>query len=235
MVHESGPRARRRDANVERILEAAMTLVAQGGLEALSMARLADAVDLTPGALYRYFDSKDALLARLVAGVLDELRGFFERATGALPRSSRPLARIFALVHGFRAFARERPHAFGLVALTLAEPRVLLTDAKDAGPVTERALAAFEPWSRALAEAAEAQQLEDGDITERTVTLFALLEGLLQMNKLGRFAPSWLSVERVATEGVRALLLGWGATPRAVSAAFETAAVVSRRPLGEST
>lgn len=212
-----------------------MALVGQGGLEALSMARLADAVDFTPGALYRYFGSKDALLARLVAGVLDELRGFFARAEAALPRPARPLARLFALAHGFRAFALERPHAFGLLALTLAEPRVLLTDAKDAAPVTERALVALEPWSRALAEAVEAGQLEDGEVAARVVMLFAALEGLLQMNKLGRFAPPELSLERLVPEAVGALLVGWGARPRAVAAALERAAVVSRRPLGEST
>ena len=48
MIHETPrktPRARRHDTNLTRILDAAMDLVAEGGLEALSMARLAEAVD----------------------------------------------------------------------------------------------------------------------------------------------------------------------------------------------
>ena len=68
-------------AKIERILEAAMEMVAEGGFDALSMARLADAVDYTPGALYRYFRSKDALYAALVSQVI----GQGERAGGGGP------------------------------------------------------------------------------------------------------------------------------------------------------
>jgi AcrR family transcriptional regulator len=51
----------------ERILDAAAGLVAAEGLDALSMRRLAQALDVWPMALYRYFDDKDALLDALVA------------------------------------------------------------------------------------------------------------------------------------------------------------------------
>ena len=91
------PRARRRDANHARILDAAMELVAEGRLEALSMGRLAEAAAYTPGALYRYFPGKDALLAALVGQVLDELQVFLLSAESALPQPARPLPRVFAL------------------------------------------------------------------------------------------------------------------------------------------
>ncbi len=225
------PRARRHDANVVRILDAAMALVAEHGLAALSMARLAEAVDYTPGALYRYFDSKDALLARLVAQVLEDVRGALTQAQAALPPGAFPLTRVFALAHGYRAFARERPHSFGLLAMTMAEPRVLLPEVADAAPVTEQVLATLELLARALGDAVAAEQLGEGDVAERTVCLFATLQGLLQLHKQARFAPAVLELDRLVFSATRTLLVGWGGKPRAVDAALQkiTAQFESRK------
>jgi len=237
MVHEprKSPRARRHDANLTRILDAAMDLVAEGGLEALSMARLAGAVDYTPGALYRYFDSKDALLAQLVSQVLEEAQGFLSRAQAALPQGSFPLTRVFALAHGYRAFARERPHSFGLLAMTMAEPRVLLREEAHAEPVTKRVMATLELLALALGDAEATGQLDDGDVAERTVCLFATLQGLLQLHKQARFAPGVLELDRLVPIATRTLLIGWGAKVRAADAALEKAAALKDHPLGETS
>ncbi len=223
MIHESArtPRARRHDANVGRILEAATQVVAAGGLDALSMVKLADAVDYTPGALYRYFDSKDALLASLVQRILDDLRGALHGAVAALPPRTSPLARVVVLVQAYRDFARREPHRFGLLALTMAEPRVLLEDRSHAQAVATAVVAALEPMASGLADAALAGLLSPGDTTERTLCLFAMLHGLLQFPKLARVAPAALDVDRLAVAGTRALLVGWGANPRNVARALE--------------
>ena len=234
VLHEKPqtPRARRHDANVTRILEAAMDLVAEGGLEALSMARLADAVDYTPGALYRYYGSKDALLAALVAEVLGEVRSFLQRAEARLPPRASGLTRVFALAQGYRAFARERPHSFALLAMTMAAPQVLLPELADAQPVTQQVLATLELLAQALGEAEAAGQLAAGDVAERTLCLFATLQGLLQLHKQARFAPGVLELDRLVPVGTRTLLLGWGAKARAVDAAHEKAAALFTTPLG---
>ena len=220
MLHKT-PRARRRDANLARILDAAMELVAGGGLEALSMGRLAAAVDYPPGALYRYFPPKDALLAQLVAQVLEEVQGFLGRAEAALPPGAFPLTRVFALAQGYRDFARERPHGFGLLAMTMASPRVLLPGAADAAPVTAQVIATLELLAQALGDAEAQGQLEPGDVMERTLCLFATLQGLLMLHKQARVAPGVLALDRLVPAATRTLLLGWGAKPRAVTAALE--------------
>jgi AcrR family transcriptional regulator len=51
-----------------RILKAALKIVESEGLEALSMRSLADAVEFTPGALYRYFASKDEVTEAVFGG-----------------------------------------------------------------------------------------------------------------------------------------------------------------------
>lgn len=222
MVHEirTTPRERRRDANLEKILEAAMRMVADDGVEALSMNRLAAAVDYTPGALYRYFDSKDALLSRLVARTLEEVRAELDHAVAGLPGQSSPLARVFALVDGYRAYARREPHRFGLLASTMAAPRVLLPAPRDAEPVVAVMIAAMQPLADALAAAAAAGLVSAGEVPARTVCVFALLQGVLLLHKQARYAPGILDVDRLSALGIRALLIGWGARPRAVDGAI---------------
>ena len=57
----------------ERILEVALELAASEGVEALSMRRLAQELDVWPMSVYRYFQDKDALLDAMAAGLLEQL------------------------------------------------------------------------------------------------------------------------------------------------------------------
>src|SRR5690242_20844373 len=49
----------------DKILRAALKLFERGGAEAVSMRRIADAVGITPMAIYRHFPNREALLKRL--------------------------------------------------------------------------------------------------------------------------------------------------------------------------
>jgi AcrR family transcriptional regulator len=102
--------ARRADASAERlsrerILEAALAVVEADGLDALSMRRLAQQLDVWPMSLYRYFQDKEALLDALAEAVADEitlpsangswrrqLRELVERARDAFERHPGALA-----------------------------------------------------------------------------------------------------------------------------------------------
>lgn len=56
------------EAGRTRIVAAAQKIVGSEGFEALSMRNLAEAVELTPGALYRYFASKDEVTEAVFGG-----------------------------------------------------------------------------------------------------------------------------------------------------------------------
>ncbi|HEX6835389.1 MAG TPA: TetR/AcrR family transcriptional regulator [Polyangia bacterium] len=220
MIHAESrtPRERRHDENLRRILDEAMRQVEEGGFGALSVNKLADAVDYTPGALYRYFGSKDALLSALIARVLGEVQDDLGRAQARLSAQAGPLAHVWALVDGYRAFAKREPHRFGLLAMSLAEPRILLSDAAAAQPVMALLMSAMQPLAGAIAAAALAGQLAAGDAAERTLCLFAFLQGVLPLRKRSRHVPRVLDVDRLVAQGTRALLVGWGAKRRAVDA-----------------
>jgi AcrR family transcriptional regulator len=234
MLHEqSTPRARRHDANLQRIIDAAMDMVAQGGLDSLSMNKLAAAVDYTPGALYRYFGSKDALLSKLVAMTLDDVRARLDSSEHRLADKASPLSRVFAIVHGYREFARREPHRFGLLVMTMADPRILLPEAEDAEPVALAIMATLQPLAAALADAVESKSLSAGDVAERTLCVFSSLHGALLLQKHARRVPDLIDVDRLAVAGVCALLIGWGAKPRALDSVIERVAAARRS--GEST
>ena len=57
----------------ERVLRTAIALADQGGIESLSMRKLAQALDVVPMALYRHVANKDELLDALVDVVIDEI------------------------------------------------------------------------------------------------------------------------------------------------------------------
>ncbi len=223
---DPSPRERRHGENLRRITDEAMRIVERGGLEALSINKLAAIVDYTPGALYRYFPSKDALLAALVLRVLDDVRAHADGAVARLGPRATPFARVFAIVHGYRGFARAEPHRFGLLAMTMAEPRVLLREPAAAAPVAVAAIGAMRTLADALSDAQGAGLLSPGEPAERTLCLFSLVHGVLQLHKQARFAPEVHDVERLALRGARTLLVGWGAKPKTVDAALERAAAL---------
>jgi TetR/AcrR family tetracycline transcriptional repressor len=58
----------------ERILVVALELAATDGVDALSMRRLAQELDVWPMSVYRYFQDKDALLDAMAADLIEQLR-----------------------------------------------------------------------------------------------------------------------------------------------------------------
>ena len=88
-----------------RILAAALELVDQDGLEALTMRRLADQLKVDPMSLYNHVESKDDLLDGLTEALWSEVR-LPDWATGWKPtlrefgRSIRDLTRVHPLAYG---------------------------------------------------------------------------------------------------------------------------------------
>ncbi|WAZ20066.1 TetR/AcrR family transcriptional regulator [Streptomyces cinnabarinus] len=73
------------DARRRQILEGAARCFARNGFHATSMQDVLKEVDLSAGAVYRYFSGKDELIAAIVKGVLAEVRAAFEELTRQSP------------------------------------------------------------------------------------------------------------------------------------------------------
>jgi AcrR family transcriptional regulator len=67
----------------EEIIDAALRLLGEVGLEGTTVSRIAEAVGLTPGALYRHFDSRDAIVRAANEAASIRAMSWFETATEA--------------------------------------------------------------------------------------------------------------------------------------------------------
>jgi AcrR family transcriptional regulator len=235
MVHSlespSSPRVeRKREARRREIMAAALGLVESGGLDGLTVKLLADELDYAVGALYRYFPSKSALVGELqrhVVGLLDELhqdqREHWRRLAGRgapPPPGSAPLVPLAATAALYLHYAAASPGAFGLLALSLANPRRLIEDER-AEAVIDAAQPIFERIAGDLEAAADAGALQPGPALDRAVVLWASLHGVAQLHKLTGLRPERIDDARLTRGLLEALLVGWGAAPERVREAID--------------
>ncbi|MFD3487201.1 TetR/AcrR family transcriptional regulator [Streptomyces sp. NPDC058665] len=73
------------DARRRQILDAAARCFARNGFHATSMQDVLREADLSAGAVYRYFSSKEELIGAIVTEVLDTVREAFEEAASQSP------------------------------------------------------------------------------------------------------------------------------------------------------
>lgn len=226
MIHETTERAaQRREARADRILDAAMRLLGRDGVDGLTLQRVAREEGLVPAALYRYFPSKDALLAalqrRTVSALHDRLTSHLAALDADAPRrepGARALVGLVSLPGFHVAASREMPEEFRLVMTLLGDPRLMLSD-EDAA-LTAPLLGALLGDVAALFDlAVDAGALPRGDSARRTLVFWAALQGTLALAKMARFDPRLGDVEALGLDAVTSLLRGWGAEPDAVSRA----------------
>src|SRR5258707_15033457 len=65
------PQQARSRESTRKLLKAAAEVLGQHGLEGTTIPRIAQHAGLTPGAVYRRFPNKDALLEAVVIGILE--------------------------------------------------------------------------------------------------------------------------------------------------------------------
>lgn len=89
------------DAFRERILDSALEIMAEYGLQGLTMRRLADCIGTTAAAIYRYYSGKDEIYLRV------RERGFnitYRQVLLICRRHKDPLERLAALTWGIKKF-----------------------------------------------------------------------------------------------------------------------------------
>lgn len=85
------------------IVAAAQAMIAQQGLESLSLKRLADTLGVKAPSLYRYVANKEALLQAVNLATHGDLAAAVRRA--AETASGSPANRLLATAHAYREFA----------------------------------------------------------------------------------------------------------------------------------
>jgi AcrR family transcriptional regulator len=91
----------------ERIHDAGLALFNERGYTGTTVRELAEAVDLTPGAIYNHYPSKESLLFAIVDRVHDEADTILSETLRGVGND--PVAQLEALASAFTAFHIARP------------------------------------------------------------------------------------------------------------------------------
>lgn len=150
------------------------------GLEAASLRQIARAAGYTTGALYSYFDSKEAMYGALLEESLDRLQ---EAVQGAASRPRTPPRKFTAAVSAFFDFYAENPRDLDLGFYLFRggmRPRGLSAELDEA--LNAKLLAALRP----VADAAGTMGASEAAAIAVMADVFAYTTGLLLLQQTGR-------------------------------------------------
>ena len=214
-----GLRARRRAATIDVIIDSALALTAREGLHALTMHRLAADVGCVVSALYRYFENKDALFMAMQSRVLVGVAQDLAVAAGAAHIEATALTRLVAVLTAYRDLPLRRPSEFLLLHRWLGDPGFALAD-DQAREQWRMLVARFEPVMMLLEGCVREGSLTAGDARERLYVLWGALQGAMQLGRFDRLHEPALESTKNASMTIKALLIGFGASPADVDRAF---------------
>lgn len=207
---------KRRAERLESIRNAALSLIVEDGVDNFSIHRVAERLDLTVGALYRYYDSVDHLLSEVQVEILEGFDSFFDVVVDRLPDED-PLHTVASLLRAFFVLDELQPERFRLIARFVSTPTPVFE--------MEWAMRAAEPTMRLLGHLSDAigvcqrqGVLSVGAAMDRSIIAWTTLQGVGERKKLARLSAQLFDIPRLEQEAYRTLLLGWGADPTVVEA-----------------
>ncbi|MFD7311279.1 TetR/AcrR family transcriptional regulator [Promicromonospora sp. NPDC059942] len=144
---ETTPRRRRRQELLSSSIVVARRLLADGGLESVTMLAVSREIGIAGPGLYRYFPSRADLLRVTYRDVLDELVAHVRAAIARQPAGDRAAA-VQALTNAMFAWSVAHPHEFDLLlgaGLRLVEDGAPVGGESGGGTFYEVAALAFPP------------------------------------------------------------------------------------------
>lgn len=161
----------------DRILSAAKAVLESGGIEGLTIRRVAQRAELSPMALYRHFADKEALLDALMQ---DGIAAWESIVRGLRARD--PVDWLVALGEAYLDFALTQPHRFDAAFFLPAPAARRFPDDFAAGrsPALAMAMARID-------EAKAEGRLRDQPTLEIALAAAALGQGFVSMNRANRF------------------------------------------------
>lgn len=179
------------------VVREATLIVGRLGLNGLSMRALGDAVGLTPGALYRYFPSKQDVLWAMWAVAIGDLRAAF----AGVRNDGDPLSSIRSMMAAYVRFALADRDRFRALFLENDQGSIdLLTCDPDA-------LAPYQALRAEVADAMARGLLRPGAPEQATNMLWSGVHGVLTLAVTVR-EIDFGDIETLAGETLETLLRG---------------------------
>jgi AcrR family transcriptional regulator len=166
-------RQREKENLRKRILDEARKIVVSEGFDALTIRRVAEAVEYAPGTLYLYFENRDAIARELCLGVYQAMHD----ALAPIAKIRNPQKRLRAFVQGYAAFALGDSEMYRLALIS--DPKfsdALLRD----GPVENTDGPGQQTFALLVGTVAELQQSES-EAFPMAETIWAAVHGIVSL------------------------------------------------------
>ena len=167
-------RERERTELRERILDAARNIVKREGFGALTIRKIAEAIEYAPGTLYLYFENRDAIARELSFEGFRKLLEAFAPAA----RSADPLARLEAIGRAYVRFGMENPETYRLIFMEDPQLTTAVFQAAGDDPGQRAYRALVDPLEMLRDEG----RLRPGaDVQALADTLWAVVHGIVSL------------------------------------------------------
>lgn len=187
------PRERRKQKNKDTILDSAAQLIHADGFENVSLRDIARKSDYSPAALYKYFESKEAIIQ---AVMVRENQKFIEQL-GKVDHEMPPKQRLVELCLMYTQYALKNPVYLILINNMKSDRKTRQQPAPQTSPYIIF-LEAVQAWANA-----EKVQLSDAyGAEEITYALWSLIHGMatLRLSQLSDFEADFDSANRRTLE-----------------------------------
>ncbi|HWF52803.1 MAG TPA: WHG domain-containing protein [Solirubrobacteraceae bacterium] len=163
----------RRGLDRERVVDAAVAIADRDGLDAVTLARVADSLGVRPPSLYHHVSGHDGLMRAIALRGLDELTVALQAA--ALGRAGTEA--LGATAHAYRDYAHAHPGAY---AATLRGAPAGDGEYEEAGAAAVQVMAAI----------LRAWHLEDEEMLHAVRVIRSALHGFVSLEAGGGFGLS---------------------------------------------
>jgi AcrR family transcriptional regulator len=190
-----------RSETASRILAAAADLLETSGTEAVTMRKIAAEVGVTPMALYRHFNDRDALLAVLADDSFEKLAAEWSEVAW----SGDPDDDLDTALGRYLDFAMARPRLYAFLFVDRRnDARRFPEDFVDDASPTLRLMV------EALGAGMRSGRLRDDDPLECALLIATTLQGLVAMYLGGRLAMTEADLRLLAARQLQRILAGLG-------------------------
>ena len=214
---------RRRNKKFNTMLEHAMKLIVKNGFSSLTMRTLAHSLDITPGALYRYFPSKGHIIGALGNQILETYTHSIQKATAAAKQSyndvspqQKSIFIIGSLAKEYFTISIQAAEKYRILQMIMTDETRYMTDPDDYSKFMSGSMELLQYVALQYEEAVQTKAIHKGNGFERALILLTLLQGSLQLIKFGQEMPQNINPIQIFSLGLSNHLLGLGASKEQV-------------------
>jgi AcrR family transcriptional regulator len=186
-------------ATVERIADAALSILEAKGPQGVTMRRVAEAVGITPMAIYHHFPNREALLDSITDREFAKFLGYIERRSA--PGS--PEEQVLGPLEAYIDYAFDRPRIFDYVfSQTRPAARRYPEDFQ------ARRSPTLNPLADRVAEAMADGWMKEDDVWEVALELWAVTHGYVALYRAGRFSLDEREFRALVQRALRRVVCG---------------------------